>query len=168
MDPLGLKPALSEIYNNKLSNMWINSGMKDKIFVGTHETIACTGGVREARYRCTQSGRFDGVHLYGPSGIKTYTNSVMKILQKADLVSNDCSPCPQFQYQDRRSGVRQARPCNSWEQDRDIRHQNLRPSSGQTRFSSVTTRGQKQVTSRLSYSNYNRYDVLSDAPQGNF
>ena len=142
--------------------------MKEKIFVGSHEMIACTGGIREARYRCTQSGRFDGVHLYGPSGMKTYTNSVMQILKKADLISTDCPPCPQFQYQNRRSGVSQARPCYSWVQDRDIRRQNSRPSSGQNRFSSANTRGQKQVISRPSYSNQNRFEVLSYAPQGNF
>ena len=119
-------------------------------------------------YRCTQSGRFDGVHLYGPSGMKTYTNSVMQILMKADLVSNDCPPCPQFQYQDRRSGVRQSRHCYSWEQDRDIRHQNSRPQSGQNRFSSTTTRGQKQVNSQPLFNHYNRYEVLSDVSQGNF
>ena len=167
-DPLEVKPALSDIYNNKLTNMWINSELKDKIFVGSHETIACTGGVREARYRCTQSGRFDGVHLYGPSGMKTYTNSVMQILREADIISNDSPPCPQFQYQNRRSGIRQSKQCYSWVQDRDIRHQNQRQNSVQNRFSSSIMRGQRQVTSHGFHNNYNRYEVLSGASQGNF
>ena len=74
-DPLQIKAALSQIYNNKLKDLWMNSPLKSKIYVGSH-TIDCSGGIREARYRCTQSGRYDGVHLYGPSGIKAYTNSV--------------------------------------------------------------------------------------------
>ena len=139
--------------------------MRDKIFVGSHESIACTGGIREARYRCTQSKRFDGIHLYGPSGMKAYTNSVMEILKGAEVIPKDCPPCPQFQHQNRMSGsgVSQAGQCYSWVQDRDIRRKKPRSVANQNRFSGSTTYGQKQFRSRA---NYNKYEVLSN--QGNY
>ena len=164
-DPLQIKPALAEIYNTKLSNLWVNSSLKDKIFVGSHESIACTGGIREARYRCTQSKKFDGIHLYGPSGMKTYTNSVIQILKGAALISADSPPCLQFQHQSRVSGVRQASQCHSWIQDRDIRRRNTRSRANQNRFSRIPAHAQKQFQSHQSY---NRYEVLSDSNQGNY
>ena len=71
----------------------MQSPHKNKIFVGTH--IECSGGIREARYRCTKSGRFDRIHLYGCTGMKAYTNSVMNILKFAGILADDCPPCPQ-------------------------------------------------------------------------
>ena len=61
-----------------------------------------------ARYKDSKSGKFDGVHMYGPSGPKAYTNSVMKILSSAQLVVSippkyhdeyDHQNCPQARYQ---------------------------------------------------------------------
>ena len=165
VDPLQIKPALSEIYNNKLSELWLHSALKQKIFVGSHDRIACTGGIREARYRCTQSGRFDGVHLYGPSGMKTYTNSVLEILKNAAIIPNDCPPCPQFQYQDRSSVSSQARQCYSWVQDKDVRRKNTRPGTNKKPFLNVARLNQNQYSG---YTTYNRYEALSDTYQGNF
>ena len=164
-DPLQIKPALSEIYNNKLSDLWLHSALREKIFVGSHDRIACTGGIREARYKCTQSGRFDGVHLYGPSGMKTYTNSVLQILKNAALIPNDCHPCPQFQYQDRNTFSSQDRQCYSWVQDKDVRHKNTRSGTNKKPFSKVAKPSQSQYSG---YATYNRYEVLSDTYQGNF
>ena len=77
--------------------------MKDKMFVGDHN-IECSGAIREARYRHTKSGRFDGIHLYGSSGRKAYTNSVLDILRRAKVTSADFhGPCDQFRYQARQS-----------------------------------------------------------------
>ena len=150
LDPLQIKPALSDIFNNKLTDLWMKSSLKSKIHVGSHN-IECTGGIREARYRCTLSGRYDGVHLYGPSGMKAYTNSVLEILKRASIITNDCPPCPQFQYQNRWSVVPSTRRCYSSEQDKDIRYKNNR----------------NQFNSRKNV-NHNRYEVLSQAYQGNF
>ena len=72
-DPLQLKPALSQIFNNTMADLWIRSPLKDKIFVGSHN-IECTGAIREARYKSTKSGKYDGIHLYGATGTKSYTN----------------------------------------------------------------------------------------------
>ena len=92
LDPLQLKQALAEIYNNKLSDLWLHSAMKKNIFVGAHSSIACAGGIRKARYWCTQSGRFDGVHLYGPSGIGRAEKRRNGILKYADVdyYGNSC------------------------------------------------------------------------------
>ena len=165
IDPLQIKPALSEVYNNKLSDLWLHSTMKEKIFVGSHDRIACTGGIREARYRCTQSGRFDGVHLYGPSGMKTYTNSVLEILRNASLIPNDSLSCPQFQYQNRNSDSSQDKRCFSWVQDRDVRRKNTRSGTYKKPSSNIRNFVQKQDAG---YATYNRYEVLSDSYQGNF
>ena len=78
--------------------------------VGTHD-LNCSGGILQARYRDTKIGRFDGIHMYGPSGQKAYTGSVMKILNAAQLVKNsppkyydeyDHLACPQARYQTRK------------------------------------------------------------------
>ena len=138
-DPLQLKAALSEIYNNTLADMWMKCPIKDRIFVGTHN-IECKGAIREARYKCTKSGRFDGVHLYGSTGTKTYTNSVLNILRNADIIPADCPPCPQFQYQQKNARNGASRPCFNWIQDKDIRNQNSYSVPTQNRFSNVFNR----------------------------
>ena len=62
----------------------------------------------EARYRNSQTEKFDGIHLYGPSGKKAYTNSVLSILYSAQLVLTqppkyydqiEHMNCPQARYQ---------------------------------------------------------------------
>ena len=69
VDPLGLKPVLSNLFNSTLTDLYMASTVKDKIFVGNHN-IECTGAIKEARYRHTKSGKYDGIHLYGSSGTK--------------------------------------------------------------------------------------------------
>ena len=60
-----------------------------------------------ARNKDIKSGRYDGVHMYGPSGQKAYTDSVLKILSSAQLVrvnppkyeKYDHQTCSQVRYQ---------------------------------------------------------------------
>ena len=94
VDPSALKPVLSNLFNNTLVQCWMSSDQKDRIHVGTHD-IECTGSIREARYRETKTGRLDGLHLFGSSGQKTYTNSVLNILKTVGMVepSFDHSEC---------------------------------------------------------------------------
>ena len=109
VDPLCLKPALSQLYNNTLTEEWLHCNYKDRIVVGTHN-IECTGAIKEARYRETKSGKFDGIHLYGSSGRKAYTLSILNILKSANLTSSDHDfhqSCAQFRYQDRQHRHRQ-------------------------------------------------------------
>ena len=119
MDPLSLKPVLSELYNKTLEECLQSSQLKDRIILGTHN-IDCTGSIREARYRETKSGRFDGLHLYGSSGGKAYTNSVLNILRSAGMVDPDYdhSNCQQTRYQARN---RKHMKNYYWENDVDVR-----------------------------------------------
>ena len=104
-DPLSIKAALSHLFNNTLVNLWMSSPLKEKIVVGIHN-IDCSGAIQAARYRDTKTGRFDGVHLYGSSGSKAYTQSVLNILKSAKVVSEDFDfhhSCPQAMYRNRGS-----------------------------------------------------------------
>ena len=84
-DPLGIKAALSHIYNDSIVQQWLKSPLKDRIELGSHD-LECTGGVRDSRYR---SGRkFDGIHMRGPSGRKAYTESVLQILRNTGHIKN--------------------------------------------------------------------------------
>ena len=155
----GLKPLLSTLYNETLDQLGMNCTFKEKLIIGTHE-LNCSGGVLQARYRDTVSGRFDGIHMYGPSGQKAYTASVMKILRSAQLVKNsppkyydelDHSNCPQARYQ-----AKQVR---------------LRNSTGGMRNS---TRGESNSTGgkssgyHYSVPTHNRFTQLGDYFPGNF
>ena len=103
VDPLGLKPSLSLLFNNILGSQWMDSPLKHKLFVGDHN-IECNGAIREARYRHTKTGRYDWIHLYGSSGRKAYTNSVLNILRLAKVTSQDFhGPCEQFRFQTRQT-----------------------------------------------------------------
>ena len=58
VDPLSLKASLSLLFNNTLTSLWMESPLKERLFIGNHN-IECNGAIREARYRHTKSGRFD-------------------------------------------------------------------------------------------------------------
>ena len=101
VDPLSLKPALSQLYNNTITQLWMSSSLKDRIVLGSHN-IECSGAIKEARYRETKSVKFDGIHLFGSSGQKAYTLSVLNILQAVHLTSSDYAyhqSCSQYQRQ---------------------------------------------------------------------
>ena len=101
VDPLALKPTLSILFNNTLTDLWMESPHKDKIFVGNHN-IECTGAIKESRYRQTKSGKYDGIHLFGSSGQKAYTLSVLNILRGAKVTSSEENfhlSCAQFRYE---------------------------------------------------------------------
>ena len=105
VDPLGLKPSLALLFNNTITGLWMDSPIKDKIFIGEHN-IDCTGAIRESRYRQTKSGKYDGIHLYGSSGRKAFTLSVLNILKAANVTSSDHDfhqSCAQYKYQHRRN-----------------------------------------------------------------
>ena len=108
------------VFYNTLTDLWIKSPVKDRIFVGNHN-IECSGGIRESRYRNIQTGAFDGVHLYGSSGRKAYTRSVLNILKQAGLVSSDFDhlSCAQTQYQSRQRGFNKNK---AWPWDRNVRN----------------------------------------------
>ena len=84
-DPSSLKPALSQLFNDTLTKLWLESPLKHRITLGSH-SLECHGGIRESRYR--NGGKFDGIHLYGPSGKKAYTESVLSIIKNAGIAKN--------------------------------------------------------------------------------
>ena len=98
VDPLSLKPALAVLFNNTLVGAWIDSPLKERISIGAH-SLECAGGVQEARYWDMKTNKYDGVHLYGPSGRKAYTISVLNILRVAgilDVLKEQFSSANQF------------------------------------------------------------------------
>ena len=110
VDPLGLKPSLALLFNNTITGLWMDSANKDQIFIGEH-SIDCTGAIRESRYRQTKTGRYDGIHLYGSSGRKAFTLSVLNILKAANVTASDHDyhqSCAQFKYQHRRGKSQQS------------------------------------------------------------
>ena len=152
VDPLCLKPALSQLYNNTITELWMNSPLKNRIVIGNHN-IECTGAIKEARYRETKSGRFDGIHLYGSSGRKTYTLSVLNILKAAQLTSSEFDyhqSCAQYKYQTRQMRYQhgQNNVCKQT-QDTDIR---------------PVYRQQRGYTVPIT----NRFNTLSNLNQGNW
>ena len=118
LDPLAIKQALSQIFNNTLTDLWLSSAFKQQIFVGNHN-IECSGGIRVSRYRNVQTGAYDGIRLYGSSGKKAYTQSVLNILKEAGLTENDFDHknCFQTKYQSKQRFFNN----KIWPLDRDIR-----------------------------------------------
>ena len=107
-DPLSLKPALSQLFNNTLTELWMSSPLKGRIVIGIHN-IECSGAIQEARYREFKTRRFDGIHLLGSSGRKSYTLSVLTILNNAGLTSSEYAfhqSCDQYKYQNRGTQAR--------------------------------------------------------------
>ena len=150
IDPHSVKPVLSELYNRTLEQCLQSSQVKDRIFLGTH-SIDCTGAIREARYRETTTGRFDGLHLYGSSGTKAYTNSVLSILKSAGMVDPefDHSNCQQARFQARN---RKQASNYFWQNDVDTRRSECERAQLNTRYEIPTQ---------------NRFASLADHFQGN-
>jgi hypothetical protein len=144
VDPMGLKPTLSLLFNNTITNLWMDSADKDRIFIGNHN-IECTGAIKESRYRHTKTGKYDGIHMYGSSGMKAFTLSVLNILKEDSITSSENDyhkSCAQFKYQNRRN--RQS-------------GQSVKPSNRKV--------NNKQVPS---FPTYNRFARLPAMNQGNW
>ena len=148
VDPLSLKAALSILFNNTLTRLWMESPFKEKMFIGNHN-IECNGSIREARYRHTKSGKFDGIHLYGSSGRKAYTKSVLNILKSAKVTRPGFHGyCAQFAFQN------QLNKKNQWQTGR----------SNGKRFKTRQPVQQNAFT----VPTQNRFDSLSGRDQGNW
>ena len=146
VDPLSLKASL--LFNNTLTNLWMESPLKERLFIGNHN-IECNGAIREARYRHTKSGRFDGIHLIGASGLKSYTRSVLSILQSANVTTSDFhGPCEQFLDQNRRKRN------NQWQAGK----------SGDRRANDRQPQGPRVFT----VPTHNRFDAVFNRSQGNW
>ena len=91
VDPFRIRASMAQLFNDTLIELRACSVYKEEIFIGNHD-LDCSGGIREARYKSKH--RFDGVHLFGSSGIKAYTESVLMVLREAGVTKK--SPHPYF------------------------------------------------------------------------
>ena len=113
-DPSSLKPNLVRLANATLGQLWLNSPLKHKIFIGRHSLESSgVGPAHLARYENSNTGKYDGVHLYGNTGCQDYTNSVKSILMLAlsdnqhfktqsgvgTAQGDNHNSCPQTEYQ---------------------------------------------------------------------
>ena len=88
VDPVQLKHVLAKLANSTMNQLWLNSPLKDKISIGYHSLDDMK--THESNFRNRNTNMYDGVHFYGPNGKKTYTRSVMKMLQPiiAELINS--------------------------------------------------------------------------------
>ena len=91
VDPTSLKPALAKLVNATLGKLWLNSKLKDKIIIGQHSIES--SGTGDAHNVNPVTGNYDGVHLYGVTGCKDYTNSLKSILMMS-LSRNESGTAP--------------------------------------------------------------------------
>ena len=121
-DPHSIKPGLSKLYNRTLEKLCHQSPLKDRLIFGKH-TLVCTGGIRESRYVDHKRNRYDGIHLYGPSGGKSYTESVLSILRNSGLIKN--TPPVYFRRYHSESSIYEKYVCPTqdldWLNDKDVR-----------------------------------------------
>ena len=89
VDPTSLKPTLARLSNLTLSQLWLNSQLKDKIYIGRHSLDSPgSGHVHNARFVALKTGKYDGVHFLGPVGRSDFTKSVQNIFVSAQLSPN--------------------------------------------------------------------------------
>ena len=104
VDHFGLKPKLASFANNYSLQLWLDSVHKSKIFIGNH-TLDSSPEIRNMRFTDEQTGKYDGVHMYGSAGKTAYTESVLNILlsafqtqSKEGQMNQSHNSCPQSNY----------------------------------------------------------------------
>ena len=116
------KSKLVNLPNNTLNQLWCNSPFRNKIILGRHSLESSgVGAAHTDRFQDYNTGRYDGVHLLGPTGVRDYTGSVKNILMlafpnqipaktsaRAERGNPGCpNTCEQAQYQWRQARNRQ-------------------------------------------------------------
>ena len=130
-----------------------------------HHSLECpvSGSTHMRRYRNSYTGKYDGVHMYGYTGAKDYTDSVNSILLVAfpEQLSDPCQPraelgnrmmedhtmCEQAQYQQWRQAQRRSSK---------HKHRNI---ATQDRYGQSYNHGGQNIPT------HNRFNILS---QGNY
>ena len=160
VDPLSLKPALSQLFNNTLTELWMSCLQKDKIFIGNHN-LDCTGAIKESRYRESKTGRYDGIHLIGNSGKISYTKSVLSILSNAGVTDQDYEfhkSCPQSMRQNRKNTqYRRSKAPTRYTETGGSYRQNRRDEYGVESEYTVPTRNRFESFSSFSSHNQGNY-----------
>ena len=62
VDPLMLKQTLAKVSNNLLYQLWLDSPLKDRMFIGEHK-LECSPSTRIDRYTDEKTKMYDGVHI---------------------------------------------------------------------------------------------------------
>ena len=87
LDPLGIKSALVQVFNCELVELWMESSLKHKIVIANH-SLDCAGGVQLTRFKDSIKGEYDGVHMFGPSGKKALTVSILDALRPSGVLQH--------------------------------------------------------------------------------
>ena len=118
VDPISLKSNLARLANSTLSQLWLNSPLRNKIVIGRHSLESSgSGAAHLTRYENMFTGRYDGVHFYGQTGRRDYTDSVKSIMMLAlpEHITTKTSPefdtaqhnnhnsCPQMKHQQKQA-----------------------------------------------------------------
>ena len=70
--------------NETLSVLWSRSPLKHKILIGHHSLHSFgIGKTFLKRYKDEITGRYDGLHFFGPTGETDYTKSLQNIIKLA-------------------------------------------------------------------------------------
>ena len=150
-NPPGMKSALSGLFNETLDKLLSQSALKSRVIVGNHNHD-CSGGVLQSRYRSIQSNKFDGVHMYGPSGEKAYTASVLNILSSAQLVI--VNPTKYYDEYDHQS-------CDQARYQANAKNTNRRPIQNKKNRPNMAGKYQ-ETSSQFTVPTHNRFAKLGD------
>ena len=91
-----INSKLAVLANSTLSQLWVLSPHKDRLSVGRHSLESPgIGSTHLGRYKNRTTGQYDGVHLYGATGVRDYTDSIKTILMIALLDGQTVHPSVQ-------------------------------------------------------------------------
>ena len=98
-DPKGIKMMMTKSYSNTLLQLRKRSPLRQKIFVGSHHKLECSGKTFHARYTRLEDNYCDGIHLYGEDGKKALTCNILNMLEHFAVVLSHKTECPTAVYQ---------------------------------------------------------------------
>ena len=117
---------LAILANSTLSQLWVLSPHKDRIAVGRHSLESPgIGSTHLGRYKNRTTGQYDGVHLYGSTGVRDYTDSIKTILMLALFDGQAVHPAVQPVHADDHTQCEQAQ--YQWQQMQRRRMQRIQP-----------------------------------------
>ena len=93
-DPMELKPQLSRLADTVLFELWCESRYKDKIIIGDHNIPHRLDDEHGEVFGHPDSNHYDGLHLRGPAGRRTFHRSILNILSSAGICPLKARPPP--------------------------------------------------------------------------
>ena len=84
------KAQLSKLSNKIYQELHASSSLKDKIIIGKHDLHSYgIGKTYVARYQDMRNNKHDGVHLFGPTGNRDYSKSLIPIFSSLTGILTD-------------------------------------------------------------------------------